>query len=164
MPKIIIKKAYHNKKLSVVALRTQEEFFLDDNHLPEGVNGLIKVEEMPGGKTSKSHIKIVAKQDILLVVWGIHDSGSGAKSICFIRADLKDRGTGSPRFAKPMIWAKLRLALKKSGKPKVHASGGLENALVYKHERAISDFCNEGAHGWIIPRGKIDGLLRSLNT
>lgn len=160
--KVEIGEAYHDRRISVISLE-RGEIFHSDNPLPKGVNALVEIEHLPGGRRKMSHVKFRAKENLLLVAQGIHKSNCGADRIRFIRIDRrKDGGVESPRFAHVKVWAKMRLALMRTREPRVHAFGGLRNALVYKDEIIVVGFGNQRSSGWIIPKLRIAEILASM--
>ena len=121
--------------------------------IPRETGGLVAVEVIGGRK------KLTAKVNIIVALDGIFASMKGAKHCRFMRAARMD--AGAPQFLEEKFWPKMRLALQKGCKPRLHSPGGF-NPVGYADELAIPDFVTSGSWGWIIRKSEIGRCLSAL--
>ena len=141
---------------AVVSISKGDHFF-SKYMIPNGTEEFAEVERMENGST-----KLVAKEDLVAVVEGLHGSHLGAKHVRFLRADRKAEGAKGLDFVQPKAWPRLRVALRHAGESTVHAQGGFENAVAYSDEMAVPDYSMSGSSGWIIRRKNIGKYLDAL--
>ncbi len=133
------------------------DYFYSKYMIPNGTEELAEVERMENGST-----KITAKTDLIAVVEGLHNSHLGAKHIRFFRTDRRAEGAKGLDFVQPKTWPRLRVALRHSQVPTVHAQGGFENIVAYSDEMAVPDYSVSGSGGWIVRRKEIKKYLDAL--
>jgi len=148
---------YGNLLAYAVISISKGDYFFSKYMIPNGTEKFAEVERMENGST-----KLVAKEDLVAVVEGLHNSHLGCKHIRFLRADRKAEGAKGLDFVQPKAWPRLRVALRHSKVPTVHAQGGFENAVAYSDEMAVPDYSMSGSSGWIIRRKNIGRHLDAL--
>ena len=141
---------------AVVSISKGDHFF-SKYMIPNNVETLAEVERMENGST-----KLVAKTDLIAVVEGLHNSHLGAKHVRFLRTDRKAEGAKGLDFVQPKAWPRLRVALRYSNVPTVHAQGGFNNVVAYSDELVVPDYSVSGSGGWIVRRKDIAKYLDAL--
>jgi len=135
----------------VVSVSKGKVFFI--NHLyPRNSEKFFKIEIKPNnGK------RLIAKEDLVIVVNSLHPSGIGAKELKFVRFERKDISRENLSFAEPASHPKLRDTLKDSSEFLYFSFGGMENSLIYSDEILISGI--ESDSGWILQEEDITRFL-----
>ncbi len=131
--------------VAVVQILAGQGFEVEKS-IPGGIDRLVKIERTKEGKrrlTAKEK-NIVA---VVEAVVGVPLSMESVRHVYFLRAE----NANTPiEFAQPIQDKELRKKLKKEGRKRTHALGGLWLAVVTTHERMVADYGDEGTHGWII--------------
>jgi len=129
-------------ELFVVALNKGGFFFINQ-FIPKGIEDFAEVDF----KDDSNSVRLVANENLILVVDKIHNSSKGARNLRFVRFEREKSERQKLVFAEPKSFPKLREILRSSDRRIYNVLGGLDNAVIYNDEIAIQD---EGPFGWIL--------------
>ncbi|NBO36645.1 hypothetical protein EBU91_03815, partial [bacterium] len=129
-------------ELFVVALNKGGFFFINQ-FIPKGIEDFAEVDF----KDDSNSVRLVANENLILVVDKIHNSSKGARNLRFVRFEREKSERQKLVFAEPKSFPKFREILRSSDRRIYNVLGGLDNAVIYNDEIAIQD---EGPFGWIL--------------
>lgn len=134
------------------------EFIYIRRRLSPTIEALAEQEPAEDGS-----VKLTFAEDSLLYLDELHPNLRTARDLIFARRDRKPEEQIRLNWGtSPMVWARLRAALRHAALPVMRVLHGLEFALAYRDEMIVADYAERGTRGWIIPRASIREYLEAL--
>lgn len=140
-------------QFDVVSIPKGKVFFL--NYLyPHNSSNYFRIEIKPNnGK------RLIAKEDLILVVNNLHPSRIGARELKFVRAERKEFSREKLVFGEVTTNTILRKILKSSTLERYHSLGGFQNSVIYPDETIITDEGSYSDTGWILTKNDISAYI-----